>query len=397
MRPLSFTRNLGGLSKVYYAIKRGYAPGITVPEFKKRCGLDNALSHLVVEFFLFTQVRARVEYVVRDTLIEQTLARPKFDLVLARLYFFAVNLAIPGERVRTDQQEAGRLQRHVLGEHIYVDNAWHLERMDKSASLEPFVRTVYRFPSVRKWVNNYSYMMKQCKFVGRPDGTIETFPDTWGLLALRLFFERYSYAKSEHDVESLASAALRERVNQLIGVDKSWLAARVEGAADIFVRRESYDLDIGIEGEEEREAAKRGRPMPKPKAGSPAQRRAISIDKIERRGDNRRYIRDLYRGVCQVTGITLRLPGDDFTVDCAHIRPLGIPHQGPDDVGNMLSLSPSIHRLFDRGCIYINPTDLSVKLLHGNDELPHLDRLIVSDTHRLESEHIAYYNAKILR
>jgi hypothetical protein len=240
-------------------------------------------------------------------------------------------------------------------------------------------------------------MMQQCKFVVRPDGTIETFPDAWGLLALKLFFERYSYLRPDSDVGVLTRAALSERVYELIGVDRSWLALRVEGAADMFVSHESYDLGIGIEGRGERNAAKLGEPMPRPRAGGPAQRRSAVMDQVVRRGENRRFIQGLYQGICQVSGVVLRLPNDEFTVDCAHIRPLGSPHHGPDDVGNILSLSPSMHRLFDRGCVYIDPSKHSIKLLHGNEGLPHLDKLDVREGHELSSEHLAYHNSKIPR
>ena len=62
MRPLSFTRNIGGLHNVYEAIRKGYAPGITVKDFRKRCGLNPDLSLLVTEFFLCTECRVRIGF-----------------------------------------------------------------------------------------------------------------------------------------------------------------------------------------------------------------------------------------------------------------------------------------------------------------------------------------------
>ena len=35
----------------------------------------------------------------------------------------------------------------------------------------------------------------------------------------------------------------------------------------------------------------------------------------------------------------------------AHIKPLGKPHNGPDEVENILCLCPNHHVLFDRGAI----------------------------------------------
>ena len=81
MRPLSFTRNLGGFRKAYEAIRAGYAPGVTVKEFRTRCGLGADLSLLVTEFFLGTQIREREEYVLGDTLTAYTLSQPYSALV----------------------------------------------------------------------------------------------------------------------------------------------------------------------------------------------------------------------------------------------------------------------------------------------------------------------------
>ena len=213
---------------------------------------------------------------------------------------------------------------------------------------------------------------------------------------LRLFFERYSFQNRIHDIDKLVAAAFAEKIPELLGVSRAWLAQRIEGAADMFLRRESYALDVQEESMAERHAAARGRTMPRPRPGSAAQRRLETMARIQRRGDNRRYLRDLYAGVCQISGVVLRLANDDFSVDCAHVRPLGKPHDGPDDVRNMLSLSPTMHRLFDRGCVFIDPGNLSIRLLHGND-LPHMPQLVVKGEHHLSRDHIAYFNANILK
>lgn len=90
------------------------------------------------------------------------------------------------------------------------------------------------------------------------------------------------------------------------------------------------------------------------------------------------------------------MPDGSFSIDCAHIRPLGAPHSGMDDVSNMLSLSPTMHRLFDRGCVRINPDTLAIELLHGN-EAPHRQRLSVRGNHVIDPANLAYHVAKILR
>jgi len=232
--------------------------------------------------------------------------------------------------------------------------------------------------------------------VVRFDGRVETFADSWGLLGLRLFFERYTALHPTQDVGALVRAAYDAGLHKLIGVPTSWLEERLEGAADMFLAEEFYAFEGFEESSEERKAAQRGEPIPTPSPGSAARRRQVKIRQLIRRGDNRRFVQSLYGGKCQVSGVILRVSGGGFTVDCAHIHPLGWPHNGPDDVGNMLSLSPSMHRLFDRGCVRIDPTSLSIMLLHGN-HVPHLGKLLVKPEHRLSREHLAYYNRNLLR
>ena len=394
IRPLSFTRNIGGLDKVYDAIRKGYSAGTTVEEFRRRCGLNESLSLVVTEFFLCTIVRNNQEYILEDVLINQSLARTSFDKTLARLYFFALNLNMPGERLKDEHRNPAALQNLIIREHAYKDTGWGKAKLDKASELEPFVKREGEFKTAaRKWVTNYWFMLQQCLFVPRPDGQIETFPDTWGLLGLRLFFERYTALKPNESADSLVETACKYELHKLMGVPKSWLDARVEGAADMFLAEEFYAFEPIEESLEERKAAKAGVELPPP--GTSAKRREAKIGQLIRRGDNRKFIKNLYLGECQVSSVILRLPGGGFTIDCAHIRPLGMPHNGPDDVNNMLSLSPTIHRLFDRGCIRIDPSNFSIKLLHGND-IPHLPKLLVKPEHPLLRDHLSYYNDNFL-
>jgi hypothetical protein len=69
MRPLSFTRNLGGFEKAYGAIRAGFVPGVTVKQFQERCGLGPNVSHLVTEFLLGAYIRDGEEFVLADSLI----------------------------------------------------------------------------------------------------------------------------------------------------------------------------------------------------------------------------------------------------------------------------------------------------------------------------------------
>jgi hypothetical protein len=395
MRPFSFTRNLGGLQKVYEAIRAGYVTGVTVKQFRDHCGLSSNLSLLVTEFFLAAQVHGNDEYIVADTLIAQTLTQP-FSRLLARLYFFALNLNMPGQRIDPDQRNPSEMQNTYVRDHLFVDDGFRALGFDKDRSIEPVVKDFADFKTrktLRKWVNNYGFIAEQCEFVEKPGGGVETFADTWGSLALRLFFDRYASEYPLPDVNALVSAAWSRQLHKLIGIPRSWLDERIAGAAQMFVSDQGY-MFLGFEeSNAERSAARKGT-APPPATGEIKRRNALT-QQIKRRSDNIQFLQHVYAGECQLSGVKLLMPDGSFSVDCAHIRPLGNPHAGRDETGNMLSLSPTMHRLFDRGCIRIDPETLAVTLLHGND-LPHRANLVLRGDHVIRQENLAYHVANII-
>jgi len=80
----------------------------------------------------------------------------------------------------------------------------------------------------------------------------------------------------------------------------------------------------------------------------PEERRRLitKVSRLARDSDFRRKVTVAYDRKCCVTGLQLRL------VDAAHILPVGTAGS-TDDVTNGLCLSPTYHRAFDRGLIFL--------------------------------------------
>ena len=95
----------------------------------------------------------------------------------------------------------------------------------------------------------------------------------------------------------------------------------------------------------------------------------------------------MYDYTCQISGNQLNTPNGPYAEAC-HIQPVGNPHNGPDEVSNVLCLSPNMHVLFDHGAILIN-NDLTLKGMDG--------RLTVKDEHDLSEEAIKYHRDHIFR
>lgn len=89
--------------------------------------------------------------------------------------------------------------------------------------------------------------------------------------------------------------------------------------------------------------------------GEPARRVTTNIQRIIRDTALGREVKRLHAYRCQICRTRLECAGGPYA-EAAHIRPLGRPHDGPDDLGNLLCLCPNHHVLFDNGAFGITDT-----------------------------------------
>ena len=100
-----------------------------------------------------------------------------------------------------------------------------------------------------------------------------------------------------------------------------------------------------------------------------SQRRQLIVretSRWSRSASFRRQVLSAYENRCAVTRRQLRL------VDAAHILPVSSGERSVDDVRNGIALSPTYHRAFDNGLIYLDDSDDGIAMrLNSNavDEL----------------------------
>ena len=95
------------------------------------------------------------------------------------------------------------------------------------------------------------------------------------------------------------------------------------------------------------------------------QRIVSTVSRLSRDAKFRRKVLNAYEQRCSVTRIQLGL------IDAAHILPVGIDGS-TDDVSNGISLSPTYHRAYDKGLIYL---DESLVMKTNVERLSDLDVL----------------------
>src|SRR5690606_24889899 len=82
------------------------------------------------------------------------------------------------------------------------------------------------------------------------------------------------------------------------------------------------------------------------------QRSPSTVLRIVRDTKIARDIKALYNYQCQVCGISVPTRSGGYA-EGAHIRPLGMPHDGDDHPGSIICLCPNHHVMFDRGMFSI--------------------------------------------
>lgn len=88
-------------------------------------------------------------------------------------------------------------------------------------------------------------------------------------------------------------------------------------------------------------------------------------------------IKSKYDNTCQLCGLKLKIRENIFYCEVHHIRPLGSPHNGPDNAENVICVCPTCHVKLDLGAIKI--------------ELKNV--LILK--HTISVDHLLYHNSKI--
>lgn len=121
-------------------------------------------------------------------------------------------------------------------------------------------------------------------------------------------------------------------------------------------------------------------------SGGMAPRRPVTSSPPARDQRFVEQIKVMYGHECQVCGSRVETRYSHYS-EAAHIRGLGRPHEGPDELANLLCLCPNHHVEFDRLAIYIDE-DWSVR---RNSTGAVEYQLKLHADHAIEQEHLRYH------
>jgi putative restriction endonuclease len=127
---------------------------------------------------------------------------------------------------------------------------------------------------------------------------------------------------------------------------------------------------------------------PGSKADSPPMRVATTVQRLVRSTEIGQRVKAMHAYACQVCGVTVTTPAGSYA-EAAHIRPLGRPHDGPDNLGNLLCLCPNDHVRLDRAALVITDKLDVVDTAPGNVQ----GRISTATGHLIDSANLAYHRS----
>ena len=107
-------------------------------------------------------------------------------------------------------------------------------------------------------------------------------------------------------------------------------------------------------------------------------RKQVSVMRVERDSALAFRVKELHQGMCQICGTTIELPGSVRYAEAHHIQPMGIPHNGPDKLGNIMCVCPNHHVALDYAAMPL----LFAELRHA-------------DGHSIDLQFINYHNDRV--
>jgi hypothetical protein len=112
-------------------------------------------------------------------------------------------------------------------------------------------------------------------------------------------------------------------------------------------------------------------------------RKDVIVSRVIRSSAIGDRVKTIHQNRCQVCGTAVETKTGTYA-ECCHIKPLGLPHDGPDVLGNVLCLCPNCHAAFD-GFGFTISDDFAISTTG--------ERLRSSGAHTINKEFLAYHRS----
>ena len=117
------------------------------------------------------------------------------------------------------------------------------------------------------------------------------------------------------------------------------------------------------------------------------ERKSSTIWRPKRNPKLPEYVKELYENKCQICNIFLKTPSGAVSIG-AHIKGLGEPHHGPDNIENIICLCPNHHSQFDAFGFYIDGDTFEIKSLKGYEG----KKITIKKKHNIDGDFFKYHH-----
>jgi hypothetical protein len=419
--PGSFTKNYGwntsppGLQKLHSNIRRGFtgqALPVTREDYRARHGPGPDL--VAVNFFLHNTILGGTNYITADELVRQALTAGhsrSFD----QLALFALHLGRTGKRTghNTGDEYGAAFANDYVRHRLWQGEGWAKSATTIEAIKSRFndVVIVTGRGDAGKSATNYHFMLEQAGLTSQQTELLNSRWPDWVGSAAFLLFDRVNIdhlAGALPNPEKLVAAAKAAEFHKLVG------GPEVEVFATITLLARAYCEAGGLQrpwaGVSTGHTA--GIPVGVAVTAEPSghvkwsDEAALEVDYVERRKreveaqlrkpKNVSELKALYDNRCLFCERQIVVGVDPvrFYSEAAHIKPLGKPHNGPDQKNNMILLCPEHHLQFDRGILRIESVGIGfiVKSRVPGDPIDGKTLNVVTP-HTLDQSHIDWHLA----
>ncbi len=403
-RPGSFSKNFAwhgtGLRKLHTAVRDGFRNSLAPVrrrQFRDDSGLDASLSLIPINFFLHN----RLGQLSVDELVFQAVERPhsiRFD----RIGLFALHLNRAGRGDRIDPRPAMWANEFVR-ERLWSEGVWRPNAL-LDTSLDAFIENrLDAMNDVRvKCRNNYRHLFELCEFWPSRLPVINSQAEQWIDSALFLAWDRHILDGGPGDKESLLGLIDADELYKLLGVTREYAVAQAYNLAELYVsvgRLERFRLgqkvsvptawappDVGPEVPQEHGLEW----LEQEESDDVVERRVVERQE-QKRDRKAAALKRHYDNTCMFCGIKLQIAEDRFYSETAHIKGLGVPHNGPDKASNMLVLCPNHHLQFDRGILRLHKVgpDYRIKSKTVGDPLHNKE---IQPSHSIDDSCVQYHH-----
>lgn len=408
--PGSFSKNFGwhgkGLRKLHIAIQSGFqnnlAP-VNRQNFRDNSDLDASLSLIPVNFFLHNCA----SQISVDELVFHAIEYPHSDC-FDRLGLFALHLNRAGSGKRVNERPTMWANEFVR-ECLWSGNSWQSSALS-DASLDSFIENrMDAQDDVRlKCRNNYRHLFELCKFWPSSISLINSDAEQWIAPALFLTWDRHILNGGQDDKDSLLELINSDEIYKLLGVTQEFTNERASHFVDLYI-------DIGclarflVEKKLHEDKATTATTkfdvrklselpegegldwLKQEESDQVVERRSVERQEQKRDRKKAAVLKQHYDNRCMFCGTRLQVSENNFYSEAAHIRGLGEPHNGPDNVSNMLVLCPNHHLQFDRGMLRLSKDGdgfrIESKIIDDS-----LDGKVIYLKHFVDDNHIQYHH-----